>query len=206
MQHLISEGYVTDLEFDMVNPRLGIRHCLTSLKLFREEGILEGSILDITERKRAEEMLVIQARRAEALLELPKASEILDEAAFMQRGQELAEDLTGSNICFIHFVHPDEEYIELVAWSRRTLNHYCNAAYEKHYPVSQAGIWADALRQKQPVVFNDYAAYSRKQGLPEGHAELNRLISVPVIENGKVVMLTGVGNKPADYTVTTVGR
>ncbi len=66
--------------------------------------------------------------------------------------------------------------------------------------MEQAGIWADALRQRQPVVINDYATHQGKKGLPEGHAHLERLISVPVIDNGKVVMLTGVGNKVTPYT------
>jgi diguanylate cyclase (GGDEF)-like protein len=117
----------------------------------------------------------------------------------MQRGQEITEELTGSVISFIHFVNSDENSIELVTWSKRTLKDYCNAVYDSHYPIRQAGIWADALRQHQPVVFNDYASYSGKHGLPEGHAPLVRLISVPVIEGGKVVMLAGVGNKPEDY-------
>ncbi len=50
------------------------------------------------------------------------------------------------------------------------------------------------------MLFNDYATAEGKRGLPDGHAELARVISVPVIENGKVVMLTGVGNKATDYT------
>jgi signal transduction histidine kinase/DNA-binding NarL/FixJ family response regulator/HAMP domain-containing protein len=144
--------------------------------------------------------LTFQTRRAEVMLELPRVAENLDEVAFMQRGQELAEELTGSQVSFIHLVNPDEESIELVAWSKRTLEHYCRAAFDKHYPVSQAGIWADALRQRRAVIFNDYAAYPNKRGLPAGHAELRRLISVPVIEHGKVVMIAGIGNKLTDYT------
>ncbi len=155
---------------------------------------------DITERRAFEATLALEARRAQSLLQLPHAAERMSEAEFMQYGQELAEDLTESQIAFIHFVNADAETIELVAWSRRTLDSYCTAAYDRHYPVSQAGIWADALRRKAPVVFNDYPAYPDKHGLPEGHAELKRLISVPVIENGRVVMLTGVGNKPGDYS------
>lgn len=150
--------------------------------------------------KESGELATQQARRAQALLDLPKLSASLDEQTFMQRSQEMAEDLTGSSISFVHFVAEDKETIELVTWSRRTLAHYCHAAFDKHYPVSRAGIWADALRQRQPVVFNDYIAYANRQGLPEGHAELSRLISVPVIENDKVVMITGVGNKAKDYT------
>jgi two-component system sensor histidine kinase/response regulator len=163
-----------------------------------------GTIQDITERKQAESQRALELQRTRALLELPRAIEQLDEAAFMQRGQELAEDLTGSRIAFIHFVHEDQETIELVTWSHRTLEHYCQAAYDRHYPTSQAGIWADALRQRRPVVFNDYPGYARKHGLPDGHAPLQRLISVPVIEGDKVVMLAGVGNKADDYRATDV--
>ena len=160
--------------------------------------------VDVTPQLAAEAALKVQARRAEALLSLPGLAEQGNEADFMQQAQELAEDLTGSRIAFIHFINPDGESIELVTWSRRTLAHFCRAAHDRHYPVSEAGIWADALRERKPVVFNDYAAYPHKRGLPEGHAPLDRLISVPVIEGGRVVMLTGVGGKATDYDALDV--
>ncbi|MBK5964476.1 histidine kinase [Thiocystis minor] len=155
---------------------------------------------DITQRKRNVATLLLQARRATALLELPRAAEHMDEREFMQFGQELAEELTASRIAFIHFVNEDQETIELVTWSRRTLDGYCQAAYDKHYPISQAGVWADALRQRAPAVFNEYATTPHKHGLPEGHAELTRLISVPVMEGDLVRMMAGVGNKDSLYT------
>lgn len=176
------------------------------LSVARKTGHMEGEqsfvmlARDITKLKENEAVLLLQAQRAEALLDLPRIAERMDEKSFMQRGQEIAENLTGSEISFIHFVKNGGEEIELVAWSRRTLEQYCTAAYDSHYPVSKAGIWADALRVGKPVVFNDYASYPHKYGLPQGHSPLRRLISVPVIENGKVVMLTGVGNKNTDYT------
>jgi PAS domain S-box-containing protein len=162
--------------------------------------VWEGIATDVTAKKQDEERLVLASRRAAVLLQLPALAEQLDEMAFMQQGQEFAEDLTGSTISFIHFVNADEQSIELVTWSKRTLAHYCQAAFDRHYPVAQAGIWADALRLRQPVLFNDYANTPNRRGLPEGHADLLRLISVPVMEQGKVVMLTGVGNKTSDYT------
>lgn len=161
--------------------------------------IWDGVAIDVTQRIENEQRLILSTQRAQALLQLPKVSEEFSEADFMQRGMEFAEDLTGSTIAFVHFVNDDEQSIDVVAWSRRTLEHYCHAAYEEHYPVSRAGIWADAVRTRQPVIFNDYPNYPNKHGLPEGHSELIRLISVPVIENGKVVMVTGVGNKSTDY-------
>ena len=159
-----------------------------------------GAHTDITERKRNEADLQLQARRSDALLDLPLRAETMDESTFMQYGQEVAEALTGSTVAFIHFVNEDQETIELVNWSRGTLAHYCKAAFDSHYPVSEAGIWADALRQRQPVVYNSYATATGKHGLPEGHAHLERLVSVPVMDGGQVRMMSGVGNKPEPYT------
>jgi two-component system sensor histidine kinase/response regulator len=150
--------------------------------------------------RHSQKQLAFQARRSNVLLELPQYADRLGEVEFLQRGQELAEELTDSKIAFIHFVNDDEQTIELVAWSRATLAHYCRAVADTHYPVEQAGIWADALRLRHPVVINDYATHQNKKGLLEGHAHLERLISVPVMEDGKVVMLTGAGNKNVLYT------
>jgi len=141
-------------------------------------------------------------RRAQALLDLPAAAETMDERSFMQHGLGVAEHLTASQIGFIHFVNEDQETIELVTWSSATLAQYCTSTFDSHYPISQAGIWADALRQRVPVVFNDYASADGKHGLPEGHAHLNRLISVPVLQGGLVRLMAGVGNKLTRYTDT----
>ena len=54
VQRLKADGQVTDWPMQVVAADGRILDCLTSIKLFREEGILEGSILDITEKKRAE--------------------------------------------------------------------------------------------------------------------------------------------------------
>jgi two-component system sensor histidine kinase/response regulator len=158
-----------------------------------------SSSVDITRQKEQAFYLDAVRRRAEAQLRFPAMLEQLGEKEFMQHAQEVAEDLTGSEVAFIHFVNEAEGTIELVTWSSRTLQHYCKAAYDSHYPIDKAGIWAEALRERKPVTVNDYAAYPAKRGLPEGHAALKRFISLPVFEDGKVVMLAGVGNKPEDY-------
>jgi PAS domain S-box-containing protein len=160
----------------------------------------DGVVSDITAQKDNEEALSLLTRRALYLLSLPDLADTLGEMEFMQRGLEMAEELSDSTISFLHFAHEDAETIELAVWSRGTLEHYCTAVFDRHYPISRAGIWADAFRRRQAVVFNDYAAAPGKRGLPPGHAGLTRLITLPVIEAGKVVMLAGIGNKPTDYT------
>ena len=54
---LQSRDSVEDFECRLVKNNGNIMDCLTSLHLYRETGILEGSIIDITERKLAEKAL-----------------------------------------------------------------------------------------------------------------------------------------------------
>ena len=156
-------------------------------------------IEDITQRQVAETQFANQVNRSLVLIELPRQAELLDEREFMRYALERAEALTGSRIGFMHFVNDDGENIELAIWTRNTVEHYCTAVVDRHYPISKAGIWADAARTGQAVMVNDYAAAENKRGLPEGHSQLTRLLSVPVVENGVVRMLAGVGNKDTAY-------
>ena len=57
VRRLNTDGRVTDFECKMLNKQGEVRTCITSLKLYREQAILEGSIIDITERRQAEEIL-----------------------------------------------------------------------------------------------------------------------------------------------------
>lgn len=164
----------------------------------------QSIVRDITERSKMQTRLERDARRFEGLLELNDMASKLPEKEFMQFGLEWVERLTGSKIAFIHFVNDDQQTIELVAWSTATRDKYCTAGYDNHYPVSEAGIWADCLRQHKPVIFNDYENYPDKHGLPEGHSALGRLISVPVIEGDKVRVILGVGNKDSVYDAEDV--
>ncbi|WP_168188927.1 EAL domain-containing protein [Thiomicrorhabdus sediminis] len=137
----------------------------------------------------------------ELLLKMPNQFESMNERDFMQYVMEEIEKLTNSEISFIHFLDEEAQIIELVAWSSNTTQNYCNVSdYQTHYPVDKAGVWAEAARLKKSLVINDYASYPPKKGMPEGHAFLQRMVSLPVLEQGKVVMLAGVGNKPTDYT------
>jgi len=154
---------------------------------------------DVSRIKESEAKNQLYALRSNALLKLPELNESQDEATFMQSALEMAEDITHSVVSFIHFINDGEKSIELVTWSHRTLEHYCHAVHETHYPVKDAGIWANALRERKAFMVNDYPSYGSKHGLPEGHAALLRFISVPVIEDGNVVMLCGIGNKTYDY-------
>jgi two-component system, cell cycle sensor histidine kinase and response regulator CckA len=57
LRRLSTDGRVTDFECKMFNKQGEARICITSLRLYHERGILEGSIIDITERKKTEKAL-----------------------------------------------------------------------------------------------------------------------------------------------------
>ena len=139
-------------------------------------------------------------QRLKAMFALSGRASELKEEELLQLGIDEAARLTGSAIGYLHFVHEDQETLELSTWSRGALE-VCTAWHDRHYPVSRAGIWADTVRLRQPVVHNDYRALpeSERQGYPENHVHLVRHLGVPVIEEDQVKMVMGVGNKPTDY-------
>ncbi|HLN23123.1 MAG TPA: GAF domain-containing protein, partial [Patescibacteria group bacterium] len=109
-------------------------------------------------------------------------------------------DLTGSQTGFYHFLLPDQVTLSLQAWSTRTTREFCHATEEpRHYDIDAAGVWADAVRQGRSVIYNDYPSMPERKGLPQGHAEVRRLMSVPILRDGRIQAVIGVGNKATDY-------
>jgi len=112
-----------------------------------------------------------------------------------------AELLTGSTIGFFHLVNDNQNSLTLQAWSTNTQNNMCKAEGQgRHYPVSQAGIWVDCLKARKTVIHNDYINENHRKGLPPGHATITRQMVTPVIYNGTIHAILGVGNKPTPYT------
>lgn len=119
----------------------------------------------------------------------------------LQKFLDEAESLTNSDIGFFHFVEEDQQTISLQTWSTNTLENMCTAeGAGTHYPFSKAGVWVDCVKEKKPVIHNDYINLKHKKGLPEGHAPIVREMVVPVFRDDNIVAILGVGNKKALYT------
>lgn len=115
------------------------------------------------------------------------------------------ESLTGSTAGYFHFIEMDQKTIKLQTWSTSTLENVCQLkGVERHYSLDEAGVWADCIRQRKVVVHNEYGSLPNRRGFPEGHAQIFREMAVPVMRDGRIMAVLGVGNKPSDYTTNDV--
>lgn len=165
----------------------------SSCILFRGRQILHSIVHDVTDRKQAERIL--QSR-----LRLIGCAARAKQEDLLRAIVDEAEKITDSQIGFLHLVDPDQEGVELKAWSSRTEKELCKVTgFRSHYPVSEAGVWADCIRLRRPIVHNEYAGLPFRKGCPAGHPQLVREMLVPVFRSDLVVAVIGVGNKAEPY-------
>jgi PAS domain S-box-containing protein len=155
--------------------------------------------IDITEQKRAQELLNLEKTRLLALLRLSEMSEAtVDETAHFILEQGIA--LTQSKIGFVGFLNEEESVYTLNAVSRDVVKECSVPGDPLQWHVAGAGIWADAIRQRKTLFVNDYnKPYPSKKGLPPGHPPVSRLMVVPLLDGSKIVAVAGMGNKASDY-------
>jgi PAS domain S-box-containing protein len=69
ISRLKADGRVVDYECRILNKKKEIRYCLTSVNLNREMGIIDGSVIDLTDRKFTEDALKISEERLRMISE-----------------------------------------------------------------------------------------------------------------------------------------
>lgn len=178
---------------------------LIRIKQINANDCMILAISNITKRKERERHLKLNEDRLESILKLSKLSTESEEI-IVDFALEEAVRLTNSKIGYLHFVDNirGDVNLNLFKWSSNVLP-FCKAKPLAHYPLTEAGCWADCVRSGEPVIHNDYKNLTEaegKRGLPEEHIEIKRHMSVPVFWNGEVVAVAGVGNKKTPYDKT----
>lgn len=170
-----------------------------------DDGTILGTLSsgeDVTDQRRDEDALRLSEERLTALLALARRQEE-PEQQLIDFALEEAVRLTRSRVGYLHFVRDDEVHLDLFTWSKE-VHAACTAEKLPHYPLTKAGVWADCVRLRLPVVHNDYPGLPEKRGLPEGHFPILRHLSVPVLDGERIVAVAGVGNKDAPYDESDV--
>jgi len=159
---------------------------------------------DITKHKQIEEALIKERDQAKSLLnlyQLPESS-IKDLSGFVMNE---CIKMSESELGFFGFINEDETLMKAHLWSNKAMENCAIDNKPVEFPTINSGIWSEAIREHRPIIVNDYEKPdSRKKGLPEGHVPLSRLISIPIIEEGRAVALVAVANKKQDYSESDV--
>jgi len=135
--------------------------------------------------------------RLESLLELSRMEDVSEEK-IRQFALESVVALSRSTAGYLHFYNEYNHSLDLMSWSKAVAG-VCRADPVRHYPLDDAGIWADCIRKRRAVVHNDYRSEPERKGYPEGHFDVIRHLSVPVFDMERIVAVVGVGNKETDY-------
>jgi PAS domain S-box-containing protein len=150
---------------------------------------------DITEHHRVEEALYLNELQVHALLQLNEMAE-LPMQTITDFALEKAIELTRSTIGYLAFVNADETLLTMNWWPREQR---ASEPGPQTHPVAESGRWAEAVRQRRPVIANqDAPPISPEKGAPED-VEQVRHMDVPVFEGERIVAVAGVGNKETPY-------
>jgi signal transduction histidine kinase/PAS domain-containing protein/BarA-like signal transduction histidine kinase len=179
-----------------------------NLKVTRVQGDGQARVAvaheNITELKLSEQQLRLNERRLESLVKISQyqtedVQELLDFAL------EKALSLSGSGIGYVYHYDDKSEQFTLDAYSTGVMKECTISEVKYRYELSKTGIWGDAVRQRRPIMLNDFqAAHPLKKGFPEGHAVLYRYLTIPVFSNDRIVGVAAVANKKSDYDQTDI--
>ncbi len=163
-----------------------------------------GYCFDVTERKNIEMDLKISHERLSSLLRVSQFSD-RNIQNLMDFTLEEAVKLTGSRIGYIYFYNEQNQKFILNSWSKDVMHECSIVNPQTCYELEKTGIWGEAVRQRQPIIVNDFAAqHPLKKGYPKGHVQLKRFLTLPIFDNEQIVCVVGVANKEAEYNQTDV--
>ena len=104
--------------------------------------------------------------------------------------------LTNSKIGYLAFMNEDETVLTMHSWSKTAMAQCAIIDKPIVYPVVNTGLWGEAVRQRKPVITNDYQAPNPlKKGHPEGHVKVLRHMNAPVFDGDRIVIVAGRGQQ-----------
>lgn len=109
--------------------------------------------------------------------------------------------MTDSRYGFYGFLNEDQSVLIIHSWSIDTMKDCDIHDKPLEFPIEKSGVWGNAIRERKTLIINDMKKdYPNKKGLPEGHVEINRILTVPVFRDNRIVAVGAVANKAKNYT------
>lgn len=124
---------------------------------------------------------------------------------FLDYALKQAIELTECRIGYIY--HYSEETGEFVlnTWSEEVMEACQVEKQETTYQLDKTGIWGEAVRQRRPIVINDFSEENPlKKGCPKGHVVMTNFLTIPIFKHKKIVGVVGLANKEMDFDETDI--
>jgi len=155
----------------------------------------EGTLTDITERKRMEE-------------KLNGVNEVLGEAIRCETEEQLgktclavAEELTNSKFGFIAEVNQtgrlDTVAISDPGWDECKMPRADAVKLLRNMEIRS--FWGRVLKDERSLIVNDPTTHPDRVGTPEGHPRISSFLGVPLRHDGKVFGVIALANKESGY-------
>nr|WP_321259127.1 diguanylate cyclase [uncultured Pseudodesulfovibrio sp.] len=157
-----------------------------------------ASFFDITEHRQALKEIKLAEIRFEALYTISEMTH-RPESEILTFALEAITKVSASDIGCIYFLNNEETELTLHAWSTSVMEQCAVEQNLQPDPVTKVGMWTDAVRQRKAIIVNDYQNHPEGKRYPEGHIAIRNYANIPVFDEGRIVMLAGVGNKDSDY-------
>jgi len=222
-QHCVQDGTPYDLTVPLLSYKGNEKWVRTKAMPVLDDGhVIKviGSFVDVTEQIKNETELLLAKQKAEenekairkqqeeltfynecleSLLHLSQLSSLSSTELFNTALHESIK-LTKSQVGFIYLYDEKTRQLTLNTWSKDVMINCSVETPRMVCNLDDTGCYGDAIRQRKPIVMNDYKAPNpNKKGLPEGHLEIFRFLTIPVILDDKIVAMAGVANKESDY-------
>ena len=158
------------------------------------------SFVDITERKRAEEALTLNAVRLGLFLELHNLMDV-PQQQLLDFVLDAILKTAQSQFAFVGLMDDTESVMTIHAWSKDAMMQCAVDEKPIHFSIAEAGIWGECVRQRASLISNEYdAPHPNKKGYPAGHVPLNRIVAIPVFDGDRIVAVAAAANKAEAYT------
>jgi len=160
----------------------------------------EGSLQDISEKKKSEEEINRMSGANASMAELSKAllsPETIEEIS--GRVLEKATSLTGSRFGFIGYLDPVTGHLISPAMSGDPWP--SGRVLEKNLVLKKYdGLWGWVLKNRKPILTNAPWPETPKSGVPRRHPSIQRFLSVPAMISDRLIGIAAVANSHRDYS------
>jgi PAS domain S-box-containing protein len=172
--------------------------------VFDDDGRVEKAVVfssDTTERAEAQRQVRLNESRLQSLYEIFQYSS-QNTRDILKFTLDKCITLTGSRIGYIYFYDEGNRTFTLSTWSKGLMKEGTVLEPMTTCNLDETGIWGEAVRQRKPVVINNYQEACHpwiKECSDEGLEKLHTFLAIPVIIDDRIVLVVGVANKETDY-------